>query len=536
MQYSPYALPSFISAVVMLILFIYVIAFRRRSIGAWQFLGIMVACIFWAFGYAMSITLVDVNWKIFFYNVAQFGPDFSPIFWLFLILEHTGRKHILQKKWIYTVLILPVVTTILMWTNNWHHLLRKAVTVNHFNAGTSYISTERGPWYIVESVYAYIIIAVGFFFLIQFIKWSSSRKQTGILLSAFLLPIVFNLLDLFNINPLKPFGATSICFTITGLILAWGLFREKLLDITPIARNKVLENIGDGVIVLDAYNRIVDINPAAQQIFVGEDQSVVFTGKHISEFIPGWPECDPGSKAEKKLQMTLGFDQENKVFSVKLSCLFNPSGELMGWVALFHDISEEMQTNNRLQDQLEEINQLHDQLREQALRDPLTNCFNRRYLDETLARESSRADRDDHKVGLVMLDIDHFKQVNDKYGHQMGDQVLRAIGKLLQEKVRFGDIVCRYGGEEFLVVFPGISLNALNERAQMICRQISSLIVSSPAGDGISVTVSAGVALYPEHGEDIEEVLNHADEALYDAKRAGRNAVKMWQESEVIRF
>ena len=530
MQYSPYALPSFISALVMLILFIYVLLYRRKSVGAWQFLGIMYACIFWAFGYAMSITLVDTHWKIFFYNAAQFGPDFSPIFWLFLILEHTGYKHILRKKWLYTVFILPVITTILMWTNDWHHLLRKAIMVNSINETTTYISTQRGPWYVIESVYAYIIIVIGFVFLIRFFKWSSSRRQTAILLVGFLLPIASNLLDLFNLNPLKPFGATSICFSITGLILAWGLFHERLLDITPIARNKVLENIGDGVIVLDALNRIVDINPAAQYIFAGEDHLISFTGKPISDFIPGWPECDPNTQADKKLQMTLGFEQERKIFSVTLSCLFDPSGTLMGWVAIFHDITEEKEVNERLRDQLEEINQLQDQLREQALRDPLTNCFNRRYLDETLARESSRADRDDHKVGLVMLDIDHFKLVNDQYGHKLGDQVLQALGKLLQEKVRLGDIVCRYGGEEFLIVFPGISLAALRERAQAISRQISSLIVSAPSGEGISITISAGAALYPEHGENIEEVLNHADEALYTAKRAGRNTVRLWQE------
>ena len=152
---------------------------------------------------------------------------------------------------------------------------------------------------------------------------------------------------------------------------------------------------------------------------------------------------------------------------------------------------------------------------------PLTGCFNRRYLDETLARESSRADRDKNMIGLVMLDIDHFKLVNDTYGHVAGDRVLQAVGHNLRQRVRLGDIVCRYGGEEFLIVFPGISLQAVTQRAHALCRQISSLQVSALSGDVITVTVSAGVALYPVHGECIEEVFEHVDQALYAAKHAG---------------
>ena len=127
-----------------------------------------------------------------------------------------------------------------------------------------------------------------------------------------------------------------------------------------------------------------------------------------------------------------------------------------------------------------------------------------------------------------MIDIDHFKQVNDLFGHKMGDQVLHAIGLLMQKKVRLGDIVCRYGGEEFLIVFPGISMSMLTERVRTLCSQISSLEIKTSSGELISVTVSAGIALYPQHDEDIEVVLTHADEALYIAKRAGRNTVYVW--------
>mgnify|MGYP000894048788 CR=1 FL=1 len=469
MHYTSYALPSILSAVVMFFLFVYVLIRRRNSPGAWQFVGMMVCSIFWAFGYAMSLMHYDLDTKVFWFNLAQIGPDFTPIFWLFLALNHSGRSDLLRSKWIWFVFVLPVITTLLMWTNDWHHLLRINITLSPLSENVTYLSTVRGPWYIVETTYGYLIAAAVLYFLIHFVQWSSSKKQTLALIGAVILPIIANLLDVLKINPLKPFGSTSIIFSITGLILAWALFRQRLLDITPIARNKVLENIGDGVIVLNAQNRIVDTNPAACCLFDSNcNLPSSFIGKDISEVLSLWPEWNEQTAVatETRLQMALKVKEERRFFDVTVSSLYDNSGIFVGWVSIFHDITEEKETNERLRSQLNEIKHLQVQLRDQAVRDPLTGCFNRRYLDETLARESSRADRDEIMIGLVMLDLDHFKRINDTYGHTAGDQVLQAVAHSLQQKVRLGDMVCRYGGEEFLVVFPGISLQAVTERAR----------------------------------------------------------------------
>ena len=531
MHFTPYAIPSIVSALVLLTLFIYVLIYKRRASGAWQFLAMMVCCVIWASCYALSLLYSDANYKIFWYNLAQIGPDFSPIFWFLLTLEHIGRSDLLRRKWIAAFFAIPLLTTIFMWTNDWHHLLRRNIFINTVNDNLAYISTQRGPWYYIEILYAYIIIAVTLFLLFRFLKWSSSRNQTMVLIIGFMIPIFFNFLDILNISPFRPFGSTSIHFTITGVILSWGLFNQQLLDITPVARNKVLENIGDGVIVLDRHNRIVDANPVTYSMF-GLDLNFPSTllGKNIYEILPDWPQWDNHSalSPDTKIRMEISIKQVRRIFSVTVSSLFDKSGTFIGLVSIFHDITEQKEINERLRKQLDKINHLQNQLRDQALRDPLTNCFNRRYLEETLAHESSRADNNEFMVGLVMLDIDHFKKVNDTYGHAAGDQVLQTIGTLLQQNIRIGDITCRYGGEEFLIIFPGIAIQAAIERTHAICSQIAAMQVSAPSGAIIKVTVSAGIAIYPIHGNSMEKVLEHADQALYSAKHAGRNGMCVW--------
>ena len=533
MRYTPYALPSIISAVVMFLLFIYVILYRRRSTGAWQFIGIMLVCIVWAACYAMTLLNVDLKVKLFWFNLAQVGPDFGPILWLLLTLDYIGRRDLLRKKWIAALFFLPLFTTFLMWTNDHHHLLRGEISLSPLNDGVTCLSIQRGFWFYVETTYAYLIIVTTLYFLIRFLKFSSSKKQTMVLIFAFTVPLIANFLDILKINPLKPFGSTSIIFSLTGLILAWGLFSQRLLDITPIALNKVLENIGDGVILMDDRNRIVNANLAACKLFnLDFNQPARFIGRHICEVLPEWParQAKTAGKADEVFQLTLRMGERRRFFDVTVSSLYDDSKTFVGSVSIFHDMTEEKEINERLQFQLTEIKNLQVQLRDQALRDPLTSCFNRRYLEEMLSRESLRADHDQNIIGLVMLDIDHFKLVNDTYGHVAGDKVLQAVSQCLQQRVRLGDMVCRYGGEEFLIVFPGISLQAISERAHFLCNQIADLQVLASNEAVIKVTVSVGVALYPLHGENIADVFEHVDQALYKAKGAGRNRVCVWEE------
>jgi diguanylate cyclase (GGDEF)-like protein/PAS domain S-box-containing protein len=161
----------------------------------------------------------------------------------------------------------------------------------------------------------------------------------------------------------------------------------------------------------------------------------------------------------------------------------------------------------------------------QSLRDPLTGLFNRRYMEESISREYSRSQRAGVPLGIIMFDLDHFKRLNDSYGHDAGDAVLRDLGKLLLERVRDTDIACRYGGEEFTVILPGADVETCCERADELLKLVRDMKVECAGQVLNDLSISLGVASYPQHGPSWQQVLKAADMALYQAKQRGRRCV-----------
>jgi len=184
------------------------------------------------------------------------------------------------------------------------------------------------------------------------------------------------------------------------------------------------------------------------------------------------------------------------------------------------------QTRQQLRAKMEEVLALQQRLQEQSTQDPLTGLFNRRYLVEAMERELSRCARAGLPLSILLMDIDHFKRINDAFGHQAGDAVIVHLAHLLRQHARAGDVVCRYGGEEFLLLCPEMPQAAALERAQ----QYRTSLAAQPLQVGttsIPMTLSAGVATFPEHGDSAEALIRSADEALYRAKGLGRNRVEL---------
>lgn len=176
---------------------------------------------------------------------------------------------------------------------------------------------------------------------------------------------------------------------------------------------------------------------------------------------------------------------------------------------------------------------IRETLRNQSIRDPLTGLFNRRYAEETLERELRRAERDGGKVGVIAIDVDHFKRINDTFGHDGGDVVLREIAKLMRVHTRGGDVASRMGGEELLVLLPGADIEATRSKAERLRSAVARLDAMHHGRSLGGVTISLGVAVYPENAADAEALLRAADTALYRAKNEGRDRVSVAEQRSV---
>jgi len=168
---------------------------------------------------------------------------------------------------------------------------------------------------------------------------------------------------------------------------------------------------------------------------------------------------------------------------------------------------------------------LQETLQNLSVRDPLTGLYNRRYMEESMERELRRAERQGKQVGVIMADIDHFKRFNDAFGHDAGDALVKEVAKVMENHVRGSDIACRYGGEEFTIVLQDISSLVTQQRAEQLREAVRNVKIYY--GDRVldPVTLSLGVAIFPEHGDTYRTVLQAADVALYQAKQSGRDRV-----------
>ena len=180
--------------------------------------------------------------------------------------------------------------------------------------------------------------------------------------------------------------------------------------------------------------------------------------------------------------------------------------------------------NRKLEKQAVANEAMQALLIELATHDSLTGLYNRRFMNDALQRELSRANREENSVSVLMLDIDHFKNLNDTYGHESGDLVLVALSNLLRQSIRDSDIACRYGGEEFIIILPGANISDAKRRAEILCYEFS-LVRVGPAS--LTSTISIGLAVYPQNGDSVDRLLHAADHALYAAKTSGRNCVRV---------
>ncbi|MFM8875056.1 MAG: diguanylate cyclase [Anaerolineae bacterium] len=512
---------------------------RPRKPGINSLTLMLTGLTIWSLSYALITLSPDLESKIFWLRVENIGIQTVPVLWFFFAMKYTRRDQWLTGKPIImsTFWIIPGTALFFIFSDAWFHLYYTSARIATVDGGPLIIS--RGIMYWIDLVFVYVLYLTGLVALVNRFVQSRAvyRKQAPYLIGAVVIPFVFNLVYQLSpgILPLfpAPVDLTPLSFTLTAILLAADIFGLRLLDIVPIARDNVMESIPEMVFVLDEKERIIDANAVAQN----------WLGKPISEIIGREP-IEVFQKWPQLLQrfFFLEYTREEieipgdppRMLETIITPIYNRTSQLEGRVILAYDITdrkkleEELKTTNQaLQVQLDENERLRIQLQEQAIRDPLTGVFNRRYFAEAMDKETARAIREESPFSLIVLDVDFFKKVNDTYGHKGGDLVLQSLATFLQENTRRRDIVCRFGGEEFVVLMPDAAVEDAQERAERFRKQFEEHTVEYE-GKQVKSTFSAGIASFPIHSRSGDVLLNMADLALYQSKAGGRNRVTVY--------
>ncbi|MBI9047126.1 MAG: diguanylate cyclase, partial [Anaerolineaceae bacterium] len=280
------------------------------------------------------------------------------------------------------------------------------------------------------------------------------------------------------------------------------------------------------VVVLDSQIRVVDINPAALELLDLESSQVI--GQPAKVVLQDWEKWIDQYQFQSVVNSEINqrVKGEDRCFDLRISPLKDHKNLESGRMIVLHDITERKRMQDQLQDSLAEVQALQNQLYEEAIRDPLTGLYNRRHLEKMIQHELPRARRHAYPICFVMIDIDHFKMINDSFGHSVGDHVLQEVSKLLLAQTRSEDFIYRYGGEEFLVLMTNIPLEDARLYAERLRNLVEEAIIqiNNPAAE-INVTISLGIAGYNNGETTVDELLRAADKALYSAKTQGRNRV-----------
>jgi diguanylate cyclase (GGDEF)-like protein/PAS domain S-box-containing protein len=484
-------------------------AWRHRSKpGAKHFMVIMLLVVVWLLTNMLEITSVELQDKIFWENMQYLGFVAAPVAYLALALQYSGRSQWLTRRRLLLLAVIPFITLALVWTNDFHGLIRRNIDIESAGSITQ-VAKTYGPWLWVHAGYTSLMCLTAIFLVAEALLNARTyyRWQHVTLLIGFIALPVISALYIYIPGFLSRLIPTPVLFVPPIAAIAWGLFRYNLFNLAPIARDRIFENMSDGVIVLDSQNRIVDLNPAAQRILASPAYKAI--GQAASSVLSDWPDlvrvCCGSENTQTELVIESGNTPQN--YELQASALTHHHQDAVGRLIILHNITMRKQVEERL--------------RCLSLTDPLTGLPNRRQLIGSLQNEVARARRYCIPLSMIMIDVDDLKHINDTYGHSTGDAALKMVARALRTISRKVDLAARYAGDEFILLMPHTLLDGAECAARRLLESMEPQIE-----DGIMPTISVGVAIL-EPGDDDQgkELLARADAALYMAKQSGRGQI-----------
>jgi diguanylate cyclase (GGDEF)-like protein len=485
------------------------LAFQRRSSQiAIAFALCCLGAMVWNFAFAAEILNTTLAQKILWANIQFLAISFLPVAWLALTLYSTAQSRQILRA-IPALAIIPVITNLVVWTDPIYHLFRQNPQINTAGVPFPVLLNHYGPYFFaVHASYSYLLFAVSLVLLGH--AWRKApalyRRQRLTLLLSLLVPLLIDTLYVLGITPIPAFNFASIFFSLSALILAVNVLSLRFLDVVPLAYETAVNEMNVGLVVLDGLYRVSYLNPAAETITgIQTDQAVgADLRQMVAGFAPLW--SSPDGKAEVVLPVA---GVEN-VYQLHSTVIRGGRGRLVGRVITLYDITERVR--------------LHQQVEKLSITDPLTDALNRRALTMYGGKEVQAAHRYKRSLSLMMLDVDDFKDINDRLGHPHGDEILKAMVETIQMKIRSNDLIFRYGGDEFVVLLHETGREEALKTAQRIHAEMARLSFKCEQDCDLEVLISLGITCL-EPGDTLDSLLQRADQAMYQAKAAGKNQI-----------
>lgn len=474
---------------------------RRRRIA-------VIICILiseWVFCNAMKQFSASQEWIIFWHQAKYIAIVFIPVFLLLLSMEHTQTKPPFIEKHACLLFVLPFLTILLMISNPLHGLFRESMQVSI----TSIVSvhSKNGFWYLIHAGYSYLLIMASILLCgIDLVRQPQIyKKKPAIILAGIMIPSVINFLfDSNLINNKSPFEIAPLSFAVCILFVYYALYIYKPWDVIPIARNLIVENMDNPVILFDNSNHTLDVNNAASRLLNCQGNELI--GRSITDYPLNWRDIlnrNAGQGADNAVVSINGFEGE-KFYNFNQLMLKDKKYRVIGKLIVLTDITELKEAMNRL-----EHLSLHDQV---------TGIKNRVYFDSTLKRIDAE---ENYPLGIVIGDVNGLKLANDAFGHITGDLLLQKAGETIVLTCGGKYPVARIGGDEFAIIMPGTDEKEVAQLIEAI-KKNCALINSIPT----PLSISFGFALKRDPQQDIQEIIKKADEMMYKQKKLESSSVR----------
>lgn len=479
------------------------------------FAAVLFLGLFWIAADTLELAVPTLQDKLVCLNLGYLAYAFLPLAWLALVLEYAGHRFWRKIPLLAPLGLIPAATQILTWTNGHHHLLRTAEWLK--TAGPyQVVNYAHGPWYWVYAIYGYVLLAVATAILLASI-FTAPRlhwRQPIALLVASLLPLVLEAARTWGPYTAYAHSLTPAVLGTAGVLAASALFRVRVFRLGPIARHALVENLSEGVLVLDETDRVVDLNRAAQRL-IGRPVHEVLS-RPLAEVWEVWRQISAFQEnGATKAQVGLVEHGDERHYEVEWTPVWRRN-RLAGHLVVARDVTDRALMEHNL--------------RQQAFTDTLTGLPNRAFF-MTKVDESIRRARRYPEAGfaVLVLDLDRFKTINDSIGHLAGDVLLQSVAAKLRSCVREVDTVARMGGDEFMIILDSVSTT---QEVVPILERIREEL-ETPVffrQQEMVTTCSIGVVVWDPSYSDPEDLLRAADIAMYQAKEAGRNCYRIFDE------